>query len=380
MSFFRNDAINRVNLQSGIQALAQGAGQLFLLVFLLRVGISVPLALLAQAAIVAVRFVVRPLVLPLAIRFGLKPLMIAGAVGMAAQYPILAEVHGLGLTLAAFCIVGALAEVLFYVSRNAYAAIAGDVEHRGQQVALGQALEAAASVVAPLFGAWGLVVLGARWTFALVAVVQVASALTLLRLPNIAVAREAPGAWKAARPAVLIIALDGWFDAGFLFIWQIALFLALGQSYAAYGGVMALAALAGAVVGLLIGRGIDAGHGRNAVALAYGLTAAVTLLRAASLGSPWLAAIANAAGGLTMPLLASPLVTVTHNLAKASPCPLRNKMASEGGWDVGCFAACVLAAALAKSGAASWIQVLLALPAIAASGAVLWRYFPRRPS
>ncbi len=378
MAFFRNDAINRVNLQGGIQGLAQGAGQLFLLVFLIRAGVSVPLALLAQAAIVAVRFAVRPLVLPLAVRFGMKPLLIVGAIGMAAQYPILAEVRGVDLTLAAFCLAAALAEVLFYVNRNAYAAAAGDVEHRGHQVALGQALEAAANVVAPLFGAWSLVALGPRWTFGVVALVQVASVLPLLGLPNIAVVRHAPGAWKAARPAALIIAFDGWFDAGFIFIWQIALFLALGQSYAAYGGVMALAGLVGAAAGLLMGRHIDAGHGRRTVILAYGVAAAVTLLRAASLGSPWLAGLANAAGGVVMPLLVPPLATATHNLAKASPCAFRSKMAQEGGWDVGCFAACVLAAALAKLGAAAWIQVLLVLPAIAGGAIVLWRYFPRR--
>jgi hypothetical protein len=48
MAFLRNDAVNRVNLHSGIQALAHGAGAIFFLVFLLRAGISVPAALVAQ--------------------------------------------------------------------------------------------------------------------------------------------------------------------------------------------------------------------------------------------------------------------------------------------------------------------------------------------
>jgi hypothetical protein len=376
MSFFGNDAINRVNLQSGVQALAEGAGGLFLLVFLLRAGISVPLALLAQAAIVALRFAVRPALLPLAQRWGLKPLLIAGAVGMAAQYPVLAGVQGIGPRLALFCLVAALAEVAYFVARNAYFAVAGDVEHRGHQVAVGQALAAAAGVVAPLAGAWGLVTVGPTWTFAAVAVVQVASVIPLIGLPNIAVARSAPGAWRAARPAALLIAVDGWFDAGFIFVWQVALFLALRQSYAAYGGVMALAGFVGAAAGLLIGRHVDRGGGRRAVLIGYGAAAAIVALRAASLSSPWLAGIANAAGGLVMPLLVPPLSTVTHNLAKASPCPLRNKMASEGGWDLGCFVTCLIAAGLARVGAPSWTWVLLALPAAGVGGLLLWRYFP----
>ena len=45
MAFLRNDAVNRVNLHYGIQALAQGAGGIFFLVFLLRAGVSIPVAL-----------------------------------------------------------------------------------------------------------------------------------------------------------------------------------------------------------------------------------------------------------------------------------------------------------------------------------------------
>jgi hypothetical protein len=378
MSFFGNGAINRVNLQGGIQALAQGAGGLFLLVFLIRQGLPVPLAFLTQAAIVALRFAVRPLMLPLAIRFGLKPLLIAGTVALAAQFPLLAEVRGVDAALIAFGIVCAVADVLFYVPRNAYFAAAGDDEHRGKQVAIGQALEAAANVVAPLLGAWGLVAAGPRWTFAAVALVQAASALPLLGLPNISVARHAPGAWKAARPTTAIIAIDGWFDAGFLYVWQVALFLTLRQSYSAYGGVMALAGLVGAVCGLTIGHHVDLGHGRRAVLVAYGVAATVAAFRAASLGSPWLAGIANAAGGVVFPLLVPPLGAVTHNLAKASPCPLRNKIASEGGWDAGCFGVCTLAALLAWGGAPSWLWMLITVPGAIAGGTILWPYFAPR--
>ena len=112
MAFLRNDAVNRVNLHSGIQALAQGAGGIFFLVFLLRSGVSVPVALLAMAAIVAGRFLFRPALLPLAKRYGLKPLLIVGTLGVALQYPLLAEVQGVGVALLALCIVSALGDDL----------------------------------------------------------------------------------------------------------------------------------------------------------------------------------------------------------------------------------------------------------------------------
>src|SRR5947209_18872267 len=108
--FLRNDAINRVNLHCGIQGLAQGAGALFFFAVLLRAGVPAPVALLAQALIVAGRFAIRPLLLPLAKRFGLKPLFIGGALMMAGQSPLLAEVHGVGPMLLAVCAVAGLGE------------------------------------------------------------------------------------------------------------------------------------------------------------------------------------------------------------------------------------------------------------------------------
>ena len=99
MAYLRNDAINRVNLHSGVQALAVGAGGIFINVFLIHAGIPVSIALLTIAAILAGRLVLRPLILPLAKRWGLKPLVIVGTLGMGLQYPLLGGIKDIGLRL-----------------------------------------------------------------------------------------------------------------------------------------------------------------------------------------------------------------------------------------------------------------------------------------
>jgi len=378
MAFLRNDAVNRVNLHSGIQALAQGAGGIFYLVFLLRSGVSVPMALVVMAAIVAGRFLFRPALLPLAKRYGLKPLLIVGTLGVALHYPLLAEVQGVGLALLALCIVSALGEIFYWPSYHAYFAAIGDSEHRGHQISAREALTATINVVAPLVGAWALVTLGPRWMFAATGLIQAAAVIPLLGAPNLAVKQHAPGAFQSARLSAIIIAGDGWFDACFMFVWQIALFVSLGEDIPAYGGAMALAGLVGAVCGLLLGRHIDAGHGRRAVIIATAMATILVLLRAASLGSPWLAVIANALGSLLWPLLIPAVGTATYNMAKASPCPFRFHLATEGGWDVGCFAGCLVAAALSASGVPLGVAILLGLPGMAAAMALLWRYYGRR--
>jgi hypothetical protein len=173
----------------------------------------------------------------------------------------------------------------------------------------------------------------------------------------------------------MFYATDGWFDACWISVWQMAMFVTLKNSIAAYGGAMALAGLVGAGCGLAIGRRIDAGRGRGAVLVAYGLGASVVVLRAASLGAPWLAVGANALGALLIPVLSPTIGGATYNLAKASPCALRFQVASEAGWDVGCLLACLSAAALLSWGAPLGTAILLAAPSIAAGGALIWRMY-----
>jgi len=333
------------------------------------------MTLLAEAAIVGGRFCVRPLLIWPARRFGVRPMLIVGTIGLAVEYPVLAEVQGVGPMLAVLCVVSAISDMVYWVAYNAYFAQIGDAEHRGSQIGVREALTAAIGIVAPLMGAAALITFGPRWAFGAVGIVQLLAVLPLIGAPNVAVAPEAPGAYRAARVAGALLAADGWFDASYVFIWQIALFVTLHQSFAAYGGAMALAGAVGAVCALVFGRHIDLGGGRRAVAATYGLATLIVVSRAASIGLPWLAVGANALGALLIPLLSPTLGTVTYNLAKASPCSFRFHMTTEGGWDVGCFFACLSAAAIVAAGGSLAIPILLALPAVAASAWILWRHY-----
>ncbi len=377
MAYLRNDAINRVNLHTGIQALANGAGGIFFLVFLLRAGISVPLVLVAMAAVVAGRFLLRPAILPLAKRVGIKPLLIAGGLVLAVQYPILAMVDGIGPMLLVLVVVVAVGDVLYWPSYHAYFAALGDAEQRGQQVGAREALAAVVGILAPLVGAWAFVTVGSGLTFAAAGLVQAAAMLPLIGVPNVAVKQAAPGTLKAARLTVILLTIDGWYAASWYFVWQIALFVSLGGDIPAYGGAMALAGVFGAAGSLLVGRTIDHGHGRRAVTIGYGIAAAIVVLRAASLGSPWLAVAANALGSLAMPLYIPSIGTAMYNMAKASPCALRFNMASEGGWDIGCFFGCLAAAALYQGGLSLSVGILQGAPAAVAIILLLRRYYGR---
>ena len=375
MSFFGNDAINRVTLHSTIQALAQGAGGVFVFVFLLKAGVPAPLVFCTLAAMNAGRFALRPLVLIVGRRFGLRSTLMIGTVLEAAIFPMLPYVHGPGPLLLALIAVSALGSVFYWTSLHAVVAALGDAEHRGKQIGVRAAATAAMSIVAPWLGGWGLTALGPAPTFALVAGVQAAAALPLLGAPNPPVVEHAPGGWRAARRAVAMQAADGWFSAGFFYVWQIALFLTLGERFADFGGAMALAGVAGAAGGLVIGRFIDLGHGRRSLGVAYAACVGVLILKAVSLHSPALAVLANALATVALILLEPVMMAPIYNMAQASPCPLRFHMATEGGWDTGCAVACLIAAAMVWARLPLSAPILLGLGGAAAGFVILRRSY-----
>ncbi|HTO05916.1 MAG TPA: hypothetical protein VMR86_02580 [Myxococcota bacterium] len=377
MAFLRNRAVNWLNFHAGIRSLAEGMGGLFVLIYLLRAGFSIPASLCAMALIVAGRFAIRPAVLPFARGLGLRPAIIAGNLVMAIEYPLLARVHGVDESLLVYCLVAALGGTFYWTSQHAYYAAVGDSEHRGHQISAGMALGTVVGIVAPLAGAWLLTAFGPTVAFGTVGAVQALAALPLFALPQVTIPERAPGALRESLPGLWLFMSDGWFAVSFQMLWQIALFLSLGSNLAAYGGAMALAALVGAVSGLFLGRHIDAGHWRHGVSIAFTVVSATLLTRAVSLTTPWLAVSANALGAVALCLLVPVQMVPVYNLAKLSPCTLRFHIAAEGGWDVGCCAGCLTAAGLVGLGAPLGAVMLLGFVGVTAMVLLLGRYYAR---
>jgi hypothetical protein len=379
MAFFRNSAINLLNLHFAILSVAMAGGGAFYVVYLIKSGVSIPLTLLALGLTQAARFVIRPIVLVFATRFGLRRTVIAGTILFAMQFPLLAEVNGVGPALYGLVLITAVADVFYWSSYHAYFARLGDNEHRGAQVGEQMAANTLVGIVSPLVTGWLLVAFGPRAAFDASTVMVLVAVLPLLRTPDIAIASHVPGGFRAARLGVLLLMADGWQAASTVFVWQIALYLSLGSSFLNFGGALALAAVVGALGGMILGRTIDAGHGARMVLVAMGGAVLLAVVRAASFGSPALALAANALGPLASCLYVPVLMTPVYTQAKDSPCVLRYHIATEGGWDVGNIAACLVAAVMLVLGAPLWTGLLLPLPSYAVLGILLRRYYRDNP-
>jgi hypothetical protein len=375
MAFFRNSAVNLLNLHYGIHAIALNGGGAFFAAYLLKSGVPVVGVFLSLAGILLGRFLIRPIVIGLAVRSGLRPMVVVGTLLSALQYPLLAEVHGVGAVLMELIAVSAVADTFYWTSYHAYFAALGDNEFRGHQIGAREAVAAVVGIASPLLTGWMLIDFGPRLAFCATSAIVSLAALPILWAPRLAVPARAPGAFKAALPGTLLFMADGWIAAGYWLAWQIALFVSLGENFVAYGGALAFAALVGAIGGLVLGQRIDAGHGRRAVWYALGTLALVILLRAIAVDDPKLAVLANALGALAACLYIPTLMTAVYTLAKRSPCTLRFHVATEGGWDLG-GAGGLLAAALATNlGMPMSASTLLALAGVAANGVMLNRYY-----
>src|SRR5262249_7056296 len=239
--------VNLLNLHYGLHALALSGGGAFFAVFLLKSGVPTPAVLASIAAILLGRVLIRPSGLVLARRFGLRQVLVAGTIATALRYSLLAEVHGIGPALFVLCAVSSISDTFYWTTYHAYFASLGDAEHRGHQVGAREAIAAVVGIIGPLATGWALVTLGPRAAFGASAVVILLSALPILRTPEVSIPPKVAGMLRTAIPGVLMFAADGFFAVGFVFVWQLALFLSLGESFSAFGGAMALAAIVGAL-------------------------------------------------------------------------------------------------------------------------------------
>jgi MFS family permease len=271
--------------------------------------------------------------------------------------------------------VAAVGEAFYWTSYHAYFAKIGDAEHRGHQISAREALASASAIAGPLLGGWSLTHFGPQFSFGVAAGVHVLAALPLIGMPAVSVEREVAGGFRAARFGVLLFAADGWIAVGYYFVWQIALFFSLSESYSAYGGVLASAAVVGAIGGLVLGRHIDGGHGGKAVWITFTAVTVVILFRALVTHNAALAVVANAMGALASCLYIPTLMTAVYNQAKVSPCALRFHAAAEGGWDIGCACGCLVAAIMSGLGAPLSLVMLLSFPGAALSFTLLRRHY-----
>lgn len=373
--------IYRLALHSAVATLAWALSSTFSAVFLLRAGLTPAQVFLAFAAVLGLRFVMRPLVLLAAPAIGLRRTFILGAIFCALSCPALALVDGSGPGLAVFVIISALGQVFYCTCYHVFFTAASDRGRRATQVGAFQALGTVAAMLGPALGGVLLATRGPWLTFGLAFLIALAAIVPLIGIAEPPIAREKPrGAYAAAKAGVKLYFADGWMQVSLTSAWSMVLFAALHERFVSFGGTLSLAALAGALGGIFLGRLIDKGHTRSAVWINAGMLALVVVLRAATFGDA-AAAVTVAIGTAMLSGFYLPSwMTAAYNEAKIAPCTLRFQFAAEGGWDAGGVCAGLIAASYCALGLPLAASILFALPMVAVQGLLLDRSYASEPA
>ena len=375
MGFFKNRSFNLIYIHAALQAAAMHGGEAFAFIYLLKAGISVPIVLLCIGLMFASRIILRQAVVPLVKRVGLRRALIMAILLEACAYPILSQATEVGTYLVSYLALWAFSSSIYWTTYHSYVALLGDNEHRGSQVSVMEFLGTFMGIVAPLLTAFLLTVTTPLIAFGTIGLIMAAGAIPILLGPDFRIAEHAEVPAETRRLARLMMISDGLRAGSFHFTWLVALFITLGSSYVAFGGAMAIAGLAGALAGLVIGRAIDLGHAQKAAAMGFAILASAALARTFGYSIPWFAVLANAAAAIAWPIYNTGFMSRIYKLSKQSPCPLRFTVIAEGGWDMGTAAGCLASAALIHLGFSFTLPLALSLVGIGVGYAVVSRSF-----
>jgi MFS family permease len=338
--------------------------------YVLKLGFSLPAALVLYATLLVVRFGLRFVALGVVRRLGLRAAIVAGAALAALQFLPLMLADDPAWLLA-WLLVVSLAESLYWPVYHAAAAVIGGAS-RGRELGIRTAVGALVGVLGPLAGGLLLSRFGPVVDFGVAAMLALLSVLPLMRLREIA-AGPIPNLRQSVhsvdRAALATFAADGWMASGLAMAWPMVLFLALGSHYEAFGAANAVAGLVGAATGIVCGRAVDRGDRERYLVLVCAALALGFVLRVGAGWSPIAATIANATGAAVMGLYVPVLMSVIYDRAKQSGEAYKFHFSAEAGWDVGAASGCLAAALLA------WATGLPSLAVLPASLGVLGIYW-----
>jgi MFS family permease len=349
-----------LTLHSALFGLSSTMAGGFVGAYLLKLGLGMPLALSAYAALLMLRFGMRFLALAVVRRLGLARAMQFGAGISALQFlPLLLAEDP--RWLAAWIMVVSLAESLYWPVYHASTAAVADGSGLGRQLGERMTIGALVSVTGPLVGALLLGTFGESVDFGIAGAICLLSVLPLGRMAPPA-AGPVPKAAEAMRGldrrGLATFVADGWIASGLALAWPMVLFSSVGASYEAFGLANAAAGLVGAAVSFFCGRGIDRGRRDRylvavCIALAFGFA-----LRIASAWSPVAAAVANMTGAVAAGFYGPVVMSAVYERAKKSGAAYKFHFSLEGGWDFGAVIGCLAAAGMVWATAVPALAVL----------------------
>ncbi len=373
--FFRNRAVNLINIHAAIKRFAIGVAEIFTAIYLYQLGLPLYQVFLVWISLFLIRAMIRPVGLWLAQKRGLRKSVLFGAVFFMGYYLLLGQVSGLDWWLALFIFYAAWADVFYWLPFHAYYAALGDHEDRGKQLGVRESLIGIASTAGPLIGGILINTLGFYAAFYTASILTLISTIPVYFAPEVKFGKEISfkKAWKE-RAGFWLYVGDGWLYNAHIFTWNIILFILLGNA-ATLGGLLSLAAFLQILAFLLLGNGIDNGSGKKIYRIGIILMILTIFGRAFLVETVTEVIFFDLIYALATCFYTPAVSTALYNSAKKSKNVLWFHFFAETGWDVGSTIALTFAALVTfLQFDPHWVLVF-ALGSFVVLNGVLGRYY-----
>lgn len=280
--FFKNRDMNRLYVHWVIYFLAEGIGWIFVPIYFLQNGFSLPQVLMMVAAMMAFRILFRLFYIWFYKYLQYKWGMVFGMAMMAAAVALLPYVLESNYVLAAFLMLFSGGATFYWVGFHCLFSFVGESADRGKNVAMIYSMLVLAEAFVPLASGLIAAVFGFDYLFIAAGIIMIVSLIPLISVvvppePLTATLQESLKDPHCRWGGGYHLAF-GFLDMANVFLWRIAAFILIGD-LVLYGGTLSAGMLALALIHLIIGVYVDRGKGRSLFMIGSGLALIQVIFR-----------------------------------------------------------------------------------------------------
>jgi MFS family permease len=343
---FSNKSVNALNVHYGLQTFANNTVNIFIGIYLYKLGIPLWVICLTWGSIYILRLFLRPFGFFLCHKFGLRKTLIAGTLSYSFLYLIIGQIKGVDMWLFLYVFSGALSEGVYWLAYHTYFAVLGDNKIRGKQIGVREAVRNLALFLAPMVGA--LLISGYNfWLMFTVAMIcMILASIPLFSAPEVYLPEYMPfreTLKQIPKKGFYLYCSDSFYYQSTNFVWKLVLFIFL-SNYITFGGLLSLAVIFQIAGYFLVGHLFDNGRTKNIFILGLLLTAVAVIGRTFFMFSIPIIIILDVIFMAGYCLYEPVMNSLFYNYSKKSPHPLWFQAYADTGWDIGSGLAMVFAA------------------------------------
>jgi hypothetical protein len=336
MALLRDKTITLFNLHSALWSFGNKTITIFGPIYMLQLGVSLPVVALIWGLSYVGRFLLRPLSLVLVQKIGLKKSLIIGTVVYAGILPAIYQVQGIGWWMWFLVLYLAVSDILYFLPYHALYAGIGDHADRGKQLAARGILQLLFATAAPIVGSILAATFGFKATYIGGVLALIAAAVPLCFIPDFT-SNLTMGLRQAYRSidfrGFWIMLGDGFKVQVEGFVWVVTIFF-LANNLINFGWLVALETFLVTILLVVLGRLIDGGKGKKIFLLGSVGLCIMFLVRAFFVINVTGIIVAQVALAIVLVFYELPFDAVLYNMAKRTKSTLWFHFFGEAGSDV----------------------------------------------